>query len=198
LQKLNETINSPPVLGGVPFRAGWLKLALSNDFEEIKSFIEKIGIKRQGETRHISPPPLSGALATANRQSLDWKLLFDFKKPFDLIPHFIFSKKNKSCNTIKNIRPISQQTAPQLSSTIDKDCRLKSPIIAEFAENSHSSVGGKIPPDFLSKNRLNRQEMLIENDRNCRLRKSSLAEQNGEQISPHFFHKYILVEFIEY
>ncbi len=149
------------------------KLALSNDFEEIKSFIEKIG---------------------TNRQLLDRKLLFDFKKPFDLIPKYISENAWRNATPKNSISP-KIPTVPQGG---NKNCRLKSPIIAEFAENSHSSVGGKIPPDFLSKNRLNRQEMLIENDRNCRLRKSSLAEQNGEQISPHFFHKYILVEFIEY
>jgi len=116
------------------------KLAKSNDFDKIKSFAEKIG---------------------TNHHLLDRKLLFDFKKPFDLIPHFIFSEKNKSCNTIKNIRSISQQSAPDLSSTIDKNCRLKSPIITGIDKISTFSVGGKIPPDFLSKNRLNRHGMSI-------------------------------------
>ncbi|MGC9048838.1 MAG: hypothetical protein ACP5IX_01280 [Patescibacteria group bacterium] len=43
------------------------KLALSNDFDEIKSFAEKIG---------------------TNRRLLDRKLIFDFVRPFDLIPKY--------------------------------------------------------------------------------------------------------------
>ena len=117
--------------------------------------------KRQGETPQISPPPLFVATATSNHHLLDRKLLFDFKKPFDLIPHFIFSEKNKSCNTIKTIRPISQQSAQQLNVGINKKCRLESPINTGVDKISTFSVGGKIPPDFLSKNRLNRQGMSI-------------------------------------
>ena len=44
------------------------KLAKSNDFDEIKSVTEKIG---------------------SNYILSDQKLLFDFKKPFDLIPKYI-------------------------------------------------------------------------------------------------------------
>jgi site-specific DNA recombinase len=43
------------------------KLASSNDFDEIKSFAEKIG---------------------TNRRLLDRKLIFDFVRPFDLIPKY--------------------------------------------------------------------------------------------------------------
>ena len=43
------------------------KLALSNDFDEIKSFAEKIG---------------------TNRRLLDRKLIFDFQKPFDFVPKY--------------------------------------------------------------------------------------------------------------
>jgi hypothetical protein len=43
------------------------KLALSNDFDEIKSFVEKIG---------------------TNRRLLDKKIFFDFVRPFDLIPKY--------------------------------------------------------------------------------------------------------------
>jgi hypothetical protein len=43
------------------------KLASSNDFDEIKSFVEKIG---------------------TNRRLLDRKLIFDFVRPFDLIPKY--------------------------------------------------------------------------------------------------------------
>ena len=43
------------------------KLASSNEFDEIKSFVEKIG---------------------TNRRLLDRKLIFDFQKPFDLIPKY--------------------------------------------------------------------------------------------------------------
>jgi len=43
------------------------KLASSNDFDEIKSFVEKIG---------------------TNRRLLDRKLIFDFQKPFDLVPKY--------------------------------------------------------------------------------------------------------------
>src|SRR3989338_7181923 len=43
------------------------KLASSNDFDEIKSFAEKIG---------------------TNRRLLDRKLIFDFQKPFDFVPKY--------------------------------------------------------------------------------------------------------------
>ncbi|MFN7088923.1 MAG: hypothetical protein ACK4NX_03890, partial [Candidatus Paceibacteria bacterium] len=43
------------------------KLASSNDFDEIKSFVEKIG---------------------TNRHLLDRKIIFDFVRPFDLIPKY--------------------------------------------------------------------------------------------------------------
>ena len=43
------------------------QLASSNDFDEIKSFVEKIG---------------------TNRRLLDKKIFFDFVRPFDLIPKY--------------------------------------------------------------------------------------------------------------
>ncbi|ROL59307.1 hypothetical protein D9V87_05885 [Bacteroidetes/Chlorobi group bacterium MS-B_bin-24] len=43
------------------------KLASSNDFDEIKSFVEKIG---------------------TNRRLLDRIVIFDFVRPFDLIPKY--------------------------------------------------------------------------------------------------------------
>ncbi len=127
------------------------KLSLSNDFEEIKSFIEKIG---------------------TNRQLLDRKLHFDFKKPSSfLIPKYIFAISWRNATPKNSI-------SPKFTSSIDKNCRLQSPINTSVDKNSIFSVVGKIPPDFLSKNRLNRQEMLIENNRNCRLRESLFAGKN--------------------
>ena len=48
-------------------KRGIKKLASSNDFDEIKSFAEKIG---------------------TNRRLLDRKLIFDFQKPFDFVPKY--------------------------------------------------------------------------------------------------------------
>ena len=117
--------------------------------------------KRQDETPPISPPLLFGAIATANRHLLDRKLLFDFKKPFDLIPNYISTTARRNAAPKNSI----QQKFP---TEIDKNCRLlqthrdeKSPIITGIDKISTFSVGGKIPPDFLSKNRLNRHSLSI-------------------------------------
>ena len=64
-------------------------------------------------------------------------------------------------------------------STIDKNCRLKSPIITGVDKISTLSVGGKIPPDFSSKNRLNRQNLAIENDKKCSRRERRKIVENN-------------------
>jgi len=53
------------------------KLASSNDFDEIKSFAEKIG---------------------TNRRLLDRKLIFDFVRPFDFVPKYT-EKCERNCAT---------------------------------------------------------------------------------------------------
>ena len=68
------------------------KLASSQNFHEIKIFVEKIG---------------------TNRRLLDKKALFDFKRPFDLIPKFKKSYEEKSRRKIKpKNRFFSEETAP--------------------------------------------------------------------------------------
>ena len=115
------------------------KLAKSNDFDEINSFAEKIG---------------------SNHILRDRKLLFDFKKPFDLIPKYI------STTARRNAAP--KNSIPQkLSVENNKNRRLKSPINTGVDKIFTLLVGGKIPPDFSSKNRLNRQEKSIENGKKC-------------------------------
>ena len=62
------------------------KLASSNDFDEIKSFAEKIG---------------------TNRRLLDRKLIFDFVRPFDLIP-----KYKEICEASRAEGEASEQASP--------------------------------------------------------------------------------------
>jgi len=91
---------------------------------------------------------------------LDRKLLFDFKKPFDLIPKYI------STTARRNAAP--KNSIPQnLSVENIKNRRLKSPTNTRIAGNSALFVGENFPPDFSSKNRLNRQEKSIENGKKC-------------------------------
>ena len=131
------------------------KLALSNDFEEIKSFIEKIG---------------------TNRQLLDRKLLFDFKKPFSLIPKYISTTPRRNA-VLKN------SISPNKSISIDQFCRLSTTF--QDAQSSASTEIAKKPSfsdcedfssDFSSKKRFNRHFLSIENDRDCRL--SRLREKS--------------------
>jgi len=56
-----------PLRNWILFASQAEKLASSNEFDEIKSFVEKIG---------------------TNRRLLDRKLIFDFVRPFDLIPKY--------------------------------------------------------------------------------------------------------------
>ena len=69
------------------------KLASSNDFDDIKSFVEKIG---------------------TNRRLLDRKLIFDFVRPFDLIP-----KYKEICKASRAEGEASEQTP---STRNDKSC----------------------------------------------------------------------------
>jgi len=70
------------------------KLASSNDFDEIKSFAEKIG---------------------TNRRLLDRKLIFDFQKPFDFVP-----KYTEKCERSPAEGGASEQTnCPQNSQCLD-------------------------------------------------------------------------------
>jgi len=70
------------------------KLASSNDFDEIKSFAEKIG---------------------TNRRLLDRKLIFDFARPFDLIPKYA-----EKCERSPAAGAASEQTnCPQNSQCLD-------------------------------------------------------------------------------
>ena len=70
------------------------KLASSNDFDEIKSFAEKIG---------------------TNRRLLDRKLIFDSQKPFDFVP-----KYTEKCERSPAEGGASEQTnCPQNSQCLD-------------------------------------------------------------------------------
>jgi hypothetical protein len=90
----------------------------------------------------------------------DRKLLFDFKKPFDLIPKYISTTARRNATQKNSIQQ-------NLSVENIKIRRLESPISTGVDKISTLSVCGKIPPDFLSKNRLNRQDKLIDNRKNC-------------------------------
>jgi len=92
----------------------------------------------------------------------DRKVVFYFKKPFDLIPKYI------SATAWRNATP-KNSIQQNLSVENIKIRRLKSPINTGVDKNSVFSVGGKNPPGFLSKNRLNRHQKSIENDKDCRL-----------------------------
>jgi len=137
-------------------------------------------VKRQGETPTNFAAAASGALATANILLQDRKVVFYFKKPFDLIPKYISTTARRNAAPRNSIQQ-------NLSVENNKNCRLSktrrggnSPIINDFAENSALADGGKIPPDFLSKNRLNRQHLPIENDKNCRLCENCAAAGFGK------------------
>jgi len=128
------------------------KLASSNDYHEIKSFAEKIG---------------------SNILLQDRKVVFYFKKPFDLIPKFISTTARRNAAPKNSIQQ-------NLSVENIKIRRLKSPINTSVDKNPLFSVGGKIPPDFLSKNRLNRHQKSIENDKDCRLCEKCAAAGFGK------------------
>ena len=80
------------------------KLASSNDFDEIKSFAEKIG---------------------TNRRLLDRKALLDFKKPFDLIPEYksSYEKEILAKTQSKNFDFPSQNPQSQIWSQLLNEVR---------------------------------------------------------------------------
>jgi len=126
-------------------------------------------VKRQGETPTDFAAGASGAIATANILLQDRKVVFYFKKPFDLIPKYISTTARRNAAPKNSIQQ-------NLSVENNKIRRLKLPINTGVDKNSVFSVGGKIPPDFLSKNRLNRHQKSIENDKDCRLCENCAAD----------------------
>jgi len=75
------------------------KLASSNDFDEIKSFTEKIG---------------------TNRRLLDRKLFFDFQKPFDFVPKY--TEKCESARGRINSTPAAGGASEQTNCPQNPQC----------------------------------------------------------------------------
>jgi hypothetical protein len=89
------------------------KLVSSNDFDEIKSFAEKIG---------------------TNRRLLDRKLIFDFQKPYDFVPKYR-AKCERSPASDEKSEPIN---CPQNSQCLDWSQLLNE--VRAFFESSLTKV----------------------------------------------------------
>ena len=134
--------------------------------------MRKKSVKRQGKTTPSFAAGASGTIATANHILLYRKLLFDFKKPFDLIPHFVLLEKNKN-NNLEKFNSIENRPALRDSN------HLKSPINTGCSGNLIISRAENFPPYFLSKNRLNRQKKSNENSTKCGRRgRRKIVENN--------------------
>jgi len=119
--------------------------------------------KRQGETTTSFAAGASGAIATANPQLLNRRILLDFEKPFDLISEYKLSTARRNA-TQKNSIP------QNLTVENNKNLRLKSSSITGIAENLIISQAEKKPPDFSSKNRFNQHKKSIDSqgeNKNC-------------------------------
>ena len=96
------------------------KLASSEDFYEIKSLIEKIG---------------------TNRRLLDRKIIFDFKKPFDLIPYYksSYEKEILAKTQSKNFNLSPKKSQSNIwSGRTDLNCRPLEPHSSALAKLSHA------------------------------------------------------------
>ena len=110
--------------------------------------------KRQGETTTSLAAGASGAIATANPQLLNRRILLDFEKPFDLISEYKLSTARRNA-TQKNSIP------QKIPTEIDKNCRLKSPINTGHSEDFINPYTGKKPSDFSSENQYNQPKKSI-------------------------------------
>ena len=134
------------------------KLALSDDYEEIKSYAEKIG---------------------SNIYLHDRKVVFSFKKPFSLIPKYISTTPRRNAaqkNSISPNKSISIDQKSRLSTTFQD---AQSSVSTGIAEKPSFSDCGDFSSDFLTKNRFNQHKSLIAIDKKCRLCKKCFAADFG-------------------
>ena len=101
------------------------KLASSQNFYEIKIFVEKIG---------------------TNRRLLDKKVILDFKKPFDLTLEYIstYDKEFFAQKDFKNPSFSSEKAqSPTWSGRLDSNQRLPAPKAGALSQLSHAPFATK-------------------------------------------------------